>query len=77
MKNVAIYTTPGCIYCKMAKDWLRKNDIDYIEYDVSVNAEKREEVIKKTGQMAVPVIDVEGELVIGFDKPRLSQLLGI
>ena len=77
MKNVTIYTTPGCIYCKMAKDWFNENNIDYTEYDVSADAERREEMMKKTGQMAVPVIDVEGELVVGFDKPRLSQLLGI
>ena len=61
----------------MAKDWFNENNIDYTEYDVSADAERREEMMKKTGQMAVPVIDVEGELVVGFDKPRLSQLLGI
>lgn len=77
MKNVAIYTTPGCIYCKMAKDWFNENNVEYTEYDVSADAEKREEMMKKTGQMAVPVIDVEGEIVIGFDRPKLSQLLGI
>ncbi len=76
MSKVTIYSTPGCIYCSMAKDWFNKNKVDYTEHDVSADAERREEMINKTGQMAVPVIDIEGEIVIGFDKSRLSQLLG-
>lgn len=77
MKNVIIYTAPGCIYCKMAKDFFDENSVKYMEYDLSQDAVKRDEVIKKTGQMAVPVIEIDGELVIGFDKPKLSKLLGL
>lgn len=77
MKNVIIYSTPGCIYCKIAKDFFHENSVNFTEYDVSEDAEKREEMMEKTGQMAVPVIDVEGEIVIGFDKPKLAQLLGL
>ncbi len=77
MKSVIIYSTPGCIYCKIAKDWFRENSVNYTEHDVAEDAEKREEMMQKTGQMAVPVIDIEGEIVIGFDKPRLTQLLGL
>jgi glutaredoxin len=61
----------------MAKDFFNENNIKYMEYDLSQDAVKRDEVIQKTGQMAVPVIEVDGELVIGFDKPKLSQLLEI
>lgn len=76
-KNVIIYSTPTCIYCRMAKDWFRANNIQYAEYDLSVDAVKRDEVIKKTGQMAVPVIEVDGEIIIGFDKARIAQILGL
>lgn len=77
MKKVIIYSTPTCVYCQMAKAWFDENGIEYTDYDVSVDEEKRNEMLQKTGQMAVPVIDVEGEIIIGFDKPRLAQLLGV
>ncbi|MEK7575919.1 MAG: glutaredoxin domain-containing protein [Patescibacteria group bacterium] len=77
VKQVIIYSTPACMYCKMAKEWFEKNKIQYLEYDLSSDSVKREEVFKKTGQMAVPVIDIEDEIVIGFDKPKLSKLLDI
>ena len=77
VKQVIIYSTPACMYCKMAKEWFEKNKIQYLEYDLSSDSVKREEVFKKTGQMAVPVIEIENEIVIGFDKPKLSKLLDI
>jgi glutaredoxin-like YruB-family protein len=75
MKNVIIYSTSSCFYCRIAKDWFKENNIDFTEYDVSADIEKRDEMIKKTGQMAVPVIMIDEEIVIGFDKKKLSQLL--
>ena len=77
MKKVIIYSTPACVYCKIAKDWLNEHSVPFTEYDVAEDAEKREEMMEKTGQMAVPVIDIEGEIVIGFDKAKLSALLGV
>ncbi len=77
MKNVTIYTTPTCIYCKRAKAFFGEHNIQYQEKDVASNAAAREEMIKKSEQMGVPVIDIDGEIVVGFDEPRLSQLLGI
>jgi len=77
MNKVKIYTTPTCGYCHMAKDWFNENNIEYEEFDVSSDAEKRDEVVQKTGQMGVPVIEVGNDIVIGFDKKRLSELLGI
>jgi len=59
----------------MAKDWFKEKGIEYTEYDLSVDAAKRDEVIKKTGQMGVPVIEIGGEIVIGFDRKRIEQLL--
>lgn len=61
----------------MAEEWFEKNKIQYLKYDLSSDSVKREEVFKKTGQMAVPVIEIEDEIVIGFDKPKLLKLLDI
>ena len=74
---VNIYTTPTCVYCQMAKEFFKENNVSYQEHDVSSDAKAREEMINKSGQMGVPVIEVEGEIVIGFDKERLSELLNI
>jgi len=77
MQKVKIYTTPTCGYCHMAKDWFDENNIEYEEIDVSTQPDKRNELVEKTGQMAVPVIEVGEEIIIGFDKKRLSELLKI
>jgi glutaredoxin 3 len=82
MKTVTIYSTPSCGYCKMAKEYFTENDVAFEDYDVAADVEKRNEMIEKTGQMGVPVIMIaeEGadpEVVIGFDKPRLAELLGL
>ncbi|HAS85154.1 MAG TPA: NrdH-redoxin [Candidatus Yonathbacteria bacterium] len=77
MKEVTIYTTPTCGYCKMAKEFFSENDVNYTEYNVGTDLEKRKEMIEKSGQMGVPVIFVGDDMTVGFDKPRLSSLLGI
>ena len=77
MVQVTIYSTPTCGYCKMAKAYFTENNIAYTEKDVSVDAVARDDMIKKSGQLGVPVIDVDGTLVVGFDKPKLAQLLGL
>jgi len=77
MPKVTIYTTPSCVYCKMTKAFFKKNNVQYDEKDVSTDAAARDEMIAKSNQMGVPVVDVDGELSVGFDKERLSQLLNI
>ena len=77
MANVKIYTTPTCAYCRMAKEYFKKHEIAYEEYNVATDVEKRTEMLNKSGQLGVPVIDVDGQIVIGFDKPKLDELLGI
>lgn len=77
MKNVIIYSTPTCMYCKMAKEFLAEHNVPFTDYDLTQDVAKREEVIKKTGQMAVPVIEIEGEMIIGFDQERIAKILGI
>ena len=77
MANVTIYTTPTCVYCKMTTEFFKEHNVQYTEKDVAGDAVAREEMVKKSGQMGVPVIDIDGELIIGFDKERLSELLKI
>ena len=77
MKNVTIYSTPTCHFCHMAKDFFTANSIVFTDYNVATDLEKRREMMEKSGQMGVPVIVIDGELTVGFDKPRISQLLGI
>ncbi len=75
MKHVAIYSTPTCTYCRAAKEFFVANNIPYEEYDVSTDAVKRQEMIEKSGQMGVPVITIDDDMVIGFDERRLENLL--
>jgi len=77
MKHVAMYTTPTCQYCHMAKDFFAANDITVEEYDVAADEEKRNAMVEKSGQMGVPVIDIEGTIIIGFDEPKIKELLGM
>ena len=77
MANVKVYSTSSCVYCKMVKDLFKEKGVVYEEYDVYSNEKAREEMKKKSGQMGVPVIDIDGEIIIGFDKGRISELLGI
>lgn len=77
MPKVTIYTTPTCVFCKMTKAFFKEHSVVYEEKDVSTDATARDEMIAKSNQMGVPVIDIDGELTVGFDKERLSQLLHI
>jgi len=77
MKNVLIYSTPTCHFCQMTKEFLKKNNIEYTDYDVSTDAGKRQEMIEKSGQMGVPVIFVDDEMMIGFDEGKLKIALGL
>jgi glutaredoxin-like YruB-family protein len=74
--DIKIYTTPTCGYCKMAKKYLSERGIQYIECDVSRDRQAADEMVNLTGQMGVPVIVVDGQIIVGFDRPRLEQLLG-
>lgn len=77
MKNVTIYSTPNCTYCKMTKDFLETNNIPFTEHDVAADQAKRAEMIERSEQMGVPVTVIDDSVVIGFDKPTLIELLGI
>ena len=77
MKNVTIYSTPTCHFCHMAKDFFKEKGVAYVEFNVASDLEKRKEMMEKSGQMGVPVIIVGDELIVGFNKPKIAQLLGL
>jgi glutaredoxin-like YruB-family protein len=77
MKKVTIYSTPTCHYCQMAKEYFKANNVPYDEFDVASNMEKRKEMMDKSGQLGVPVILVDNEVIVGFDKPKLASALGL
>ena len=77
MKNVTIYSTPSCHFCKMAKEFFKENNVAYTEHDVASDMDKRKEMVEKSGQLGVPVILIENDLIVGFDKQKISSLLGV
>ncbi|HIC95795.1 TPA: NrdH-redoxin [Candidatus Bipolaricaulota bacterium] len=77
MPEVKVYTTPTCPWCMRVKQFLDERNIEYEEYNVAEDPSRAEEMIHKSGQMGVPVIEVDGEIVVGFDRPKLEELLGL
>lgn len=75
MKKITIYTTQTCGFCKMAKNYFKENNVEFDEKDVTTDVSLQQEMIEKSGQMGVPVIMVDDQIVIGFDKPRLQELI--
>ena len=77
MKKVTIYSTPTCHFCLLAKDYFQANNIPFEAFDVAGDIEKRREMVEKSGQLGVPVIVIDNDVIVGFDKPRLAELLEI
>lgn len=75
MKKVEIYSTPTCTYCNAAKEFFTQNNVEYVEYDVAADLAKRSEMVEKSGQMGVPVIDIGGTVIVGFDEGRIKDAL--
>jgi glutaredoxin 3 len=73
--NVIVYSTNTCPFCTMAKDWLKQQGVEFEDVNVGTDQERAKEMMDKSGQMGVPVIDVDGEIIIGFDKPKLESAL--
>ncbi len=76
-KKIMIYSTPTCPFCLKTKQFLKDNNIDFEDIDVSANHARAEEMVAKSGQMGVPVLDIEGEIIVGFDKEKISSALGL
>lgn len=75
--TIKIYSTPSCTYCKMAKEYLTSHNVAYENIDVSVDAVKRDEMVEKSGQLGVPVFDIDGQIVIGYNQQLISKMVGI
>ncbi len=76
-KHVTIYSTPTCHFCHMAKEFFTEKGIEFTNYDVASDAAKRQEMIQMTGQLGVPVIVIGDDVMVGFDRNRLAQKLGV
>jgi glutaredoxin-like YruB-family protein len=76
-KTVTIYSTPVCHFCHAAKEFFKEHNVAYTDYDVASDAAKRQEMIEMTGQMGVPVIRIDNDVVIGFDEGKISELLAV
>ncbi len=75
--DVTIYTTPSCSWCQATKEYLRTREIDFEEVDVSADMRRAMEMVEKSGQQGVPVLDIDGEITVGFDRSRIDTLLGL
>ncbi len=74
---VKLFTTPACVYCFTLKEFLKEKNIEFEEIDVSKDEKLKEEIIEKSGQMGVPVLEIDGQMVAGFDKKKICELLKI
>ncbi len=76
-KSVTIYSTPTCHFCHAAKDFFAANNVAFTDHDVASDLEKRKEMVDMTGQMGVPVIRIEDDVIVGFDEGKLKELLNL
>lgn len=76
-RKVTVYSTSTCPFCIRAKQFLTDNNIEFTHYDVGSDRAKADEMMKKSGQMGVPVLDIEGTIIVGFDKERIKEVLGL
>jgi len=76
-KNVKVYSTPTCPYCIRVKQFLKESAVNFNDIDVSSDQDAAQEMIKRSGQMGVPVVDIDGELIVGFDKEKIKKALGL
>jgi len=75
--KVKVFSTPSCPYCVTLKEFLKEHNIEFEDIDVSQDKIASDEMIEKSGQMGVPVIEIDGEIVVGFDKEKITKLLNI
>jgi len=76
-KKVKVYSTPTCSYCIRVKQFLKDNNVVFENIDVSQSQQMGEEMVQKSGQMGVPVLDIDGEIIVGFDKEAIKKALGL
>ncbi|NQV93446.1 glutaredoxin family protein [Candidatus Kaiserbacteria bacterium] len=76
-KQIIIYSTPTCHFCQLTKEFLKENNVEFTDYNVAEDMEKRQEMVEKSGQMGVPVIFIGEDMFVGFDKDKLSEAIGL
>lgn len=76
-KKVNVYSTATCPYCTMVKNFLTQNNVPFENFDVGKDREKGTEMVQKSGQMGVPVVDIDGQIIVGFDKTAITKALGL
>ncbi len=76
-KKVKVYSTPTCPYCIRAKQFLKDNNIEFEDVDVSQDQAQADEMVEKSGQIGVPVLDIDGNIIVGFDKEEIKKSLGL
>ena len=76
-KEVRVYSTPTCSFCRMTKNFLQSNNIKFKEFNVAEDQAAREEMVNKSGAMSVPVIEIDNEIIVGFDQEKIKEKLGI
>ncbi|MEK7094155.1 MAG: glutaredoxin domain-containing protein [Patescibacteria group bacterium] len=74
---VKIYSTPTCVYCKLAKEYFEKNNVAYTEVNVAEDDAAREEMVNKSHQFGVPVIDINGTIIVGFNRQAVAKALNL
>ncbi|HEY5600787.1 MAG TPA: glutaredoxin family protein [Patescibacteria group bacterium] len=74
--NIKIYSTPTCPYCKLAKEFFNSKNLKFSDIDVSADPGAANEMIEKSGQMGVPVIEIDGQIIIGFNQQKLQEIIG-
>lgn len=77
VNKVKVYSTPTCPYCYMAKDFLKQNNIPFEDINVAEDHKAAREMVEKSGQMGVPVIEINGKMIVGFDRETVKKALGI
>ncbi len=77
MSTVTVYSKPSCHFCHMAKEYFAANNVPFTDFNVAEDNLKRQEMITKSGQMGVPVIIIDNNLIVGFNKPKIAEILGI
>jgi glutaredoxin-like YruB-family protein len=75
--TIKIYSTPACTYCKLAKDFLTSQNISFQDVDVSKDPAEREDMVSKSGQLGVPVFDIDGQVMVGYNQKLLSKVIGL
>jgi glutaredoxin 3 len=75
-KSVTVYSTPTCPFCHQVKDYLKRKGVEFTDHNVAADAQERDTMVKKSGQLGVPVIDVDGDIIVGFKPGKLDEVLG-